>query len=230
MVRNSRFVHFYQLEAEAVPFGLERRDAARPTIHKRRRKVRRHRELKLQDDEISEGDLFRRHLEGDGAALEVLFERYETRIYIYCRRMLGSVEDAEDALQETFLRVTRQKEFRDDGFAPWLYRVACTVCRLMLKKRVSIREKERTCVETLETAPNPNPAEVYNRRVTEEEVSQSLDALPPVYRETLVLWYLEELTGPQIAEVLEVPLTTVEGRLRHGRRKLRQMLQRKDLE
>ena len=87
-----------------------------------------------------------------------------------------------------------------------------------------MRIKEKKCAETQELPPVLDPAEVYNQKITEEYVVECLDALPEVYRETLVLWHLEEMTAPQISEILDVPLSTVEGRLRHGRRMLRQQI------
>ena len=186
-------------------------------------------EWNMNDETVerTEGDLFRDYIAGDRNALRTLFQRYETRIFVYCRRILGNREDAEDALQETFLRISRQNSFDGDRVSAWIYRIALNVCRTSFRRRTS---RSARTLESMETEPGvqpPTPAQVYAERITEEEVSRALDELPDLQREAIVLKYLDHLTSPEVAEILEVPLTTVEGRLRQGREKLRRILARR---
>jgi RNA polymerase sigma factor (sigma-70 family) len=174
--------------------------------------------------EKTDSDILRVFFAGDQGALETIFRRYEVRIYAYCRNILGNREDAEDALQETFLRISRQRSFEGDRVQAWIYRIALNVCRSHLRKRASRISRELRSEDTLPQTPAPTPAQVYAKQVTENEVSKAISALPEIQREVIVLKYLDHLKTPEIVDILEVSLSTVEGRLRQGREKLRRIL------
>ena len=172
-----------------------------------------------------EGELFREFLEnGKQEAYEQLYAKYEPRIRAFCLRILRNEEDARDALQETFYHTTKQNSFSGNAFSSWLYRVALNVCRKFLRSQTSRRNRERKLGEEFSGSPAPTPSEVYSRKVTEQQVSQAIDQLPEKYRTTIVLKYIDDLSAPQIAEIMALPLTTVEGRLHQGLVQLRRIL------
>jgi RNA polymerase sigma-70 factor, ECF subfamily len=144
---------------------------------------------------------------------------------LVCLRILRHREDAEDAVQETFYRATRTNTFRGEGFASWIYRIAVNVCRNQLAVQANRREREKVAFE--ETDPSPTPSQVYTNGVVEAEVSAALYSISTKHREVLILKYIEEFTIPEMSEILSLPATTVEGRLRHGREELRRILQRR---
>jgi RNA polymerase sigma-70 factor (ECF subfamily) len=176
--------------------------------------------------EPSESELFRRYLDGDREAMVVLFQRFETRVFAFCRRMLGSDEDAEDALQETFLRVSRQRSFDGEKVSSWIYRIALNLCRNHLQSRNARLRRETQSIEGDDGQPVPSPAEVYLDHVREQEIADALDRLPEIYREPLILKYIEDMSRKEMSEILGVPVTTIEGRLKTGRERLRRMLAR----
>ncbi len=171
--------------------------------------------------------LLERFAEGDTLARKELFQRYERRLSAICLRILQQREDAEDALQETFFKASRTSTFDGDNFGGWIYRIAVNVCRDVLARRKRTRENTvDNIVDPVE--PSPNPAQVYTEKVREKHMAEALGLLPNAQREALVLKYVDDLTTFEVAEILEVPVTTVEGRLREGRKRLRGILARRN--
>ena len=87
--------------------------------------------------EHTDEELMRRAAHGDEDAFALLVRRYESPLYGYLRRMLGNGADAEDAFQETFLRVHQHRSRYRQGapFRPWLYQIATNLCRDRLRSR-----------------------------------------------------------------------------------------------
>ena len=171
--------------------------------------------------------LLKRFAEGDAQAREELFRTYERRLFALCLRMLRNREEAEDALQETFFKASRTTSFDGENFGGWIYRIAVNACRDAQTKRA--REAQK--VESFTLEPNdapPNPSQVYREKVREEEMAEALESLPQDQKEVLILKYIEDLSTREVADILEVPDTTVEGRLREGRKGLRTILARRN--
>jgi len=171
----------------------------------------------------------RRFQEGDAVSRASLFNENESRVYALCRRMLGAHEDAEDAVQETFLRATRDKTYQGGPFSTWIYRIAINVCRRHHRSRIAREKREREDGEAVFPNRSESPDQAFAAHSREEWVALALDELPSEQREALVLKYLDDLTTEEVAEVLGVPLSTVKGRLRHGRENLRRILERRGL-
>lgn len=168
---------------------------------------------------------------GDPEARSRLFERYESRLYAFCRRILTRHEDAEDAVQETLLKASRTDSFRGTTFKAWIYKVALNVCRSQMRASIarSIRE-ERTGLEVMS-----KPLESTHPRRTQEErekaraVADAMDLLPAEQREVLVLKYIDDLTIEEIVEISGLSPSTIKGRLRHGRAALRRILEQRGI-
>jgi len=187
--------------------------------------------VEIQEDKahtrqsLNEGDLFREFIQsGSKESYGELYQRYESKIRAFCLRILRNQEDAKDALQETFYQGAKQHSFNGHGFSSWIYRVALNVCRKSLRSQASRREREQDLGEEFAGSPAPTPSEVYMRDVTAREVSRAIDQLDEKYRTAIVLKYIDDLTAPQVAEILDLPLTTVEGRLHQGLVQLRRIL------
>jgi RNA polymerase sigma factor (sigma-70 family) len=163
--------------------------------------------------------------EHDEAAFEMLVERHGPMVQGVCRRVLGHVQDAEDAFQATFLVLAR-KAGRIRWHAEvgnWLYQVAY---RTALRARVNRkRVRERQMVDPPEAAAREEALWDDVRLILDEE----LNRLPIIYRAPVVLHYLEGKSYAETAKVLGWAEGTVSGRLARARELLRGRLMRRGL-
>ena len=166
---------------------------------------------------------------GDQGAFEELVRLYEKRVLALTRRMCKNPEDAAEAAQEAFFAAWRGLEnFRgDSSFSTWLYRLSSNACVDLLR-----REGRRQAAVSLDgedlnldiPSPIPSPQEEAERRELREQIEAGLRALPPEYREVLVLREMQQLRYDEIAHVLELDVGTVKSRISRGRKRLRSFL------
>jgi RNA polymerase sigma factor (sigma-70 family) len=159
--------------------------------------------------------------------------RFEQRIsphlksaYNLARWLTGSHEDAEDIVQEAFLRAFSAFEnLRSEDGKAWLLAIVRNTSLTWMK-----RNRATTSMiglgQQLEdpSEPSPDPEETLMISVGREEVRKALEQLPTEFREAIVLRELEELSYKEIARTLDVPLGTVMSRLSRGREWLRRIL------
>nr|WP_325185320.1 sigma-70 family RNA polymerase sigma factor [uncultured Oscillibacter sp.] len=142
--------------------------------------------------------------------------QYQDMVYRVALHALGSPQDAEDAVQEVFLRLyTEKKPFAGpEHLRRWLIRVTVNVCRDALK---SPWRRRRVFLDTLPETP------VFDRP-EQGALYREVMALPEKYRTVLYLFYYEELTVKEIGEVLDLRTTAVTTRLHRARAKLKEQL------
>lgn len=177
--------------------------------------------------------LVRRCLRGDARAFEELVSRYEGALYRLAWRMLRDNEEAQDVVQETFIRVFRALETYDPErkFSTWILRIATNLCIDRYRRRrmrlVSIDasedDEERRPVVLVDGAPRPDAA--HGRTSIAERLDEYIQRLPPIYRAIIELRYKRGLAYEEVAEVLDVPLGTVKARLHRAHRYLKGMLE-----
>lgn len=174
----------------------------------------------------SPDDLAARAQSGDQAAFAALVRHYDTSLLRYLWRMLGNAQDAEDAFQETFLRVYRNlHKYRTDmPFRPWLYRIATNVCRdrqryLRLRRWTSLDAPlggDNAGAATLADHLAANGAQT-DAPAREKEAQQRIEAelakLSPKHRAVFLLARYEGLGYDEIAKVLRIPVGTVKSRM-----------------
>lgn len=156
-------------------------------------------------------------LRGDQLAMLALVDRFRGQVFGLCLRMLGQRQDAEDAAQETFVRVLKNLHRWDAGrdFEPWLLAIAGNRCRTALATR-----KRRPAGEMLpEQVPDGRPDEQSAQHLA-EEVSLALEQIRDDYRQAFVLFHEHQMSYEQIAEAMEVPLGTVKTWVHRARRGL----------
>jgi RNA polymerase sigma-70 factor (ECF subfamily) len=167
----------------------------------------------------------------DPDLLDRLIEQYQHRLLRYLTYLTGHREQAEDLFQETWIRVL-ERGHQYDGkykFEAWLFRIARN---LVIDWQ---RQKKMQSLDTLtdpeEGAPmefaalNPSPLNLVLTAEEKTGVHASLDRIPTVYREVLVLRFQEDLGLEEIAGVLAAPLSTVKSRLYRGLEALRGAMQ-----
>jgi RNA polymerase sigma-70 factor (ECF subfamily) len=158
--------------------------------------------------------------QGDSAAIEALIALYQRMLYSLTIRMTGSVADAEDLTQETFIHAFQQiGQFRgESSFGSWLYRIAVNKC-LNWKKR----ERRRGEIHE-EWSRNIDPGGA-GTNLESERIQAALLTLHPKQRAAIVLTIFQELTHAEAARVLKCSETTVSWRVFAAKRKLRHWLE-----
>ena len=162
-----------------------------------------------------DGELVRLALGGDQVAMQRLYTRHHGRVFALALRLTGSRTDAEDVVQDVFLRAWRALErFRGEAsFATWIYRIALNLCRDRFKQRKPIEPE-------VEGAVAPTAADGIARR----RLSAALGQLSEGYREVLVMHDVLELKHPEIAQILGVEVGTSKSQLHKARASMRQLL------
>jgi RNA polymerase sigma-70 factor (ECF subfamily) len=172
---------------------------------------------------------------GDAAAFEELVNRYENKIFRLTSNITGNHEDAEDAMQEAFLKAyAHLNNFQGDSrFYTWLVRIAANEALMRLRKRrpgqVSIDEPIESDGDLIPREIEdwkPNPEREYAEAEIQKILADVIEKLEPDYRIVLVLRDLEELSTLETAEALGISETAVKSRLLRARLKLRDKLNR----
>ena len=161
--------------------------------------------------------LVNRCLAGHQPSFGELIQRFRGQVYGLCYRMLGQREDAEDATQETFIRVARNlhRWDPDRAFEPWLLTIAGNRCRTRLAKRM-----RRPGTMTLDYPVEDRAPEQRSAQMLAEEVDLALGSVREDYRDAFLLFHKEELSYQEIADRLDVPLGTVKTWVHRARREL----------
>lgn len=172
-------------------------------------------------------NLIGRCLAGDEAAMTDLVELHRDRVFRFCYRMLGQRQDAEDAAQETFVRMLRNLATWDTRreFEPWLLAIAGNRCRTLLAAR---RRRPATGLVAEEQLAD-RTADWHALRSLAEEVQLALLRLRPEHREAFVLFHENDLSYDQIAAVTQRPLGTVKTWIHQARQQLMAQLRRRDV-
>ena len=170
----------------------------------------------------ADDDLVMRAGRGDQRAIRALVSHKGPRIFALATRMLGDMAEAEDVVQEAFLRTWRFAPKWQPGaarFDTWLHRVALNLCYDRLRRRVSTVE---LAPDQLDTGPPPDRglhAQDIGRRV-----DMALQGLSTRQREAVILCHYQELSNIEAAKVMEISVEALESLLARGRRALRQAL------
>jgi len=182
--------------------------------------------MKATNEELVES--FQR---GDTSVFDLLVERWDRKIQGAIYRVVGPSEDARDLCQEAFLKAYRGLgTFKKDArFSSWLYQIALNVCRDRLRRRkgrhlVSFDDMDEAS-QAASTPSVPTPLQLAEAHDISDRVARAVADLPQDQREVIVLKEYQDLTFAEIADVLELPLSTVKTRLYRGLVQLRERLE-----
>ena len=165
---------------------------------------------------------------GDEGAARGLIDLWGRRLMAHAVRLLGETEGARDAVQDAWIDIFRGLHglADDDAFLPWALRIVSRkVARLIARRQKDRRLAAAARIEPIE-AFSP-PSDMASREEA-QQVRRALGTLSADHRATVALFYLEDLTVPEVAEALGVPVGTVKTRLMHARRRLRAELEGDD--
>jgi RNA polymerase sigma-70 factor (ECF subfamily) len=174
--------------------------------------------------------LVRKAQQEDERAFGELVHRYESKVYSLALKMLRNPEDAEDVLQDTFLRAYRGiKSFQGNStFSTWIYRITANSALMRLRRKhlptVSIddADERETPINIADWAPGP--VEQLLNQETQQAMNQAIESLPPEFRQVFVLRDIEELSNSEVAEILDLSVAAVKSRLHRARLKVRDRL------
>jgi RNA polymerase sigma-70 factor (ECF subfamily) len=167
-----------------------------------------------------------RVLDGDADAFGALVGRHHARCLRVAIHVLGSREDAEDAVQEAFLRAYRSLGTYEerDKFGGWLTRILVNQCRTALAKRA--RDARDVPVADWDWATTPDAVEEHpaDRAALREELQRALAALEPAQREAVVLKFADDMTYDEISAVTGASVSALKMRVQRACRRLRALL------
>jgi len=185
---------------------------------------------------IDELQLVTQAREGDTDAFNELVRRYEGRVFRLAQHITQNREDAEDVLQESFLKAYEHlDQFKGDSkFYTWIVRIAVNQALMKLRRRKT--DKSVSLDETIDTGEDTVTREVAawdedpEQRFTREEIGEILnsavESLEPLYRSVFVLRDIEDLSTEETAEALNLSIPAVKSRLLRARLQLREKLTR----
>ena len=156
---------------------------------------------------------------------DILLERYEEKIRRYSRKFLSDHEDINDVLQDIFIKAYKNIRSFDAKrkFSPWLYRIAHNelINALKKKKKNPLPLFDLDVFFPQHLSDNNGLNEQIERREMAELIGKCLDRLELKYREPVILYYFEELSYRDIAEVMRIPISTVGIRIKRAKEIMR---------
>jgi RNA polymerase sigma-70 factor (ECF subfamily) len=186
-------------------------------------------------DAVVLDDLIRRARQRDSAAFETLVEIYSPRLYGYFYRLTGRREDAEDLLQEVFVRVVRMigRYEHENRFDAWLFRIATNLVRDRVRRRRRAAGVESSGGQqdepgVLEEVPDEEvdqPDDVMQTAEQVDRMQRVLRQLPAAEREVILLRHFSQMSFKEVAEAMGTPLGTALARAHRGLAKLRRLME-----
>jgi RNA polymerase sigma-70 factor (ECF subfamily) len=173
--------------------------------------------VKEESDEL----LVRRVLSGETQSYARLVERYRDRLGRYAVRMLGDLADAEDAVQETFVRAFRSlRKCRPDGFGSWVFGILVNRCRTHAARRT----RRHQVVVTSEEAVARAFVDCNDAHEWRQTIAWALVQLPADQREAFLLKHVEDLSYEEMQSLTGTRVSALKMRVFRAREELRRLL------
>jgi len=172
-------------------------------------------------------------LNGDQEAYTLLLKKYRGAIYSLVFKMIKNKEEAEDLVQETFIKAfAALSSFNDEyAFSTWLFKIASNNCiDFLRKKRLQTLSIDKPTQSKDGQMPKEYPDPIINPEMQLIETEKSciidiaIDSLPKKYRIAIIMRHKEEKSYEEISEALDIPLGTVKARIFRAREKLKKYL------
>jgi RNA polymerase sigma-70 factor (ECF subfamily) len=185
-------------------------------------------ETSINDKDVI--DYIKRSLLGDANAFEGIVKKYQKRIYYTVLQLVMNHDDADDVIQETFIKAYTKLDTYDDSypFYPWLYRIAVNTSLNHQKKKARLRAQS---LDDLDGNNHHNelaesPQQTFHAEGGEllTKLKEALGKIPAEQRAVFLLRVREELSYQEISDTLEISIGTVMSRLSRARDKLRTLL------
>jgi RNA polymerase sigma-70 factor (ECF subfamily) len=169
------------------------------------------------------------------SSYEQLMSLYWQQLKAFMLRRTGSLQDAEDIVQEAFMRAYlaleryTPQQIRTLKVRPWLYKVTWSVyCNYTGRARapssISLDALEEEMQQGIEDDPNGQPEKAFEQVERRQELEKLVETLPQHYRDVISMYYFEELTHQEIADILGHPVGNVRVHLHRGLKRLQKIL------
>jgi len=171
--------------------------------------------------------LVRRARDGDYGAFELLFERHRSLVYRFAYQMTSRRDDAEDVVQEAFVRAYQNMHrYRDEAkFTTWLLRIVTNLCTdqaRMSQRRTALEQQEAVgALDWMTIGDVDDPVQNLEEDRRKKALRKALNALPNHHRSVIVLRDIEEREYPEIAQILGCTIGGAKLRVLRARRALR---------
>lgn len=186
---------------------------------------------KSEIKKVTDETLIARFQQGDVQAFDVLVRRYKDQLLNYVFRFVGNRTDAEDIVQETFLRVFKNKHYYKEiaKFSTWVYTIAGNLAKTELRRRkrrkifsVSNFVNDERDYDIPDTARNPEQR--VDGSIKDDYIQNAIEKLPSKFKEVILLRDVQGFAYEEISQILSIPLGTVKSRVNRGRLKLQEDL------
>ena len=156
---------------------------------------------------------------GNSRALSEIFRRYESGLVGYLFRRFGDLDLAKDVVQDTFMKLIKRppRKCQGDSLKPWLYRVARNLAVDSVRKGNRMTQMDSIPEDQLQTS---------NPKVLKAEASELVQELPPAQLEVVLLRIYADMKFSEIAEQLDIPLSTALWRMRQALESMRKSLEK----
>lgn len=180
---------------------------------------------------ITDEELIEKFQNGDVYSFDMLVKRYKDQLMNFVYRFLGNVQEAEDVVQDTFLRVYRNRHAyrRVAKFSTWIYTIAGNLAKTELRKRkrrklfsltdLGFDEKEFEL-----ESPDLNPEASVHNTMQDDIIQSEIQKLSPKFKQVILLRDVQGLSYEEIAVIINTPLGTVKSRVNRARLKLQEEL------
>ncbi len=175
---------------------------------------------------ILDSELVRRLQADNLEALGVLYDRHQGLVFRTALAITGDAEAAADLLQEVFLRLHRFASHIDSErpLEPWLYRMTTNLSYTWVKRHNRLLRPLEDVADWISGNRKDTPAVRSEINESWRQIKQALSSLPLSHRGVVVLYYIDDLSIQEIADILEIPVGTVKSRLHYSRQALRKSL------
>ncbi len=168
---------------------------------------------------------------GESRKYALLVERHKDRAFSLALRLSGSREDAEEIVQDAFLRAYRSLNlFRGEArFGTWLYRIVYNLSITRISRTKAWLEyrdlsDDHTVHAAGQDVDQPSIVDIVEESELHAAVMLEIAALPPLFRSAVTLFYIDDLTYEEVSDIMEIPLGTVKTYLFRGRNLLRKRI------
>ena len=178
----------------------------------------------MKSTAADDDELMRRVQQQDQQAFTKLVDHYLGTLHGFAQRMLGNPTEADDVVQEAWLRVwqkSAQWHPQAAQLSTWLHRIVYNLCIDYYRNR----KGEYVDIETLDLPDEHQPAEFRQQADVEMQVKTALQQLPETQRSAIILCHYQEMSNHEAAAVLEISVAALESLLARGRRTLKKILQ-----